>query len=93
MKEVRPTSLLKDRVREVEGNPDFSNQDIGGSQPQVITEIRTGIMSSSNEVGLQHEIVNSSQSLGHLNPLSQVCNSLYFHAYSLSFDSTFCCVE
>ncbi|GFZ15188.1 transcription regulator [Actinidia rufa] len=49
MKEVRPTSLLKDRVREVEGNPDFSNQDIGGSQPQVITEIRTGIMSSSNK--------------------------------------------
>ncbi|XP_057476799.1 uncharacterized protein LOC130764518 isoform X2 [Actinidia eriantha] len=49
MKEVRPTSLLKDRVREVEGNPDFSNQDIGGSQPQVITEIRTGITSSSNE--------------------------------------------
>ncbi|GFY84293.1 transcription regulator [Actinidia rufa] len=49
MTEVRPTSLLKDRVREVEGNLDFSNQDTGGSQPQVITEIRTGIMSTSNQ--------------------------------------------
>ncbi|KAI8017498.1 CCR4-NOT transcription complex subunit 1 [Camellia lanceoleosa] len=49
MKEVKPTSLFKDRVREVEGNPDFSNKDIGASQPQLVTEINTGIMCTLNQ--------------------------------------------
>ncbi|KAI8032556.1 CCR4-NOT transcription complex subunit 1 [Camellia lanceoleosa] len=49
MKEVKPTSLLKDRVREVEGNLDFSNKDIGASQPQLVTEINTGIMCTLNQ--------------------------------------------
>ncbi|KAI8026094.1 hypothetical protein LOK49_LG02G03654 [Camellia lanceoleosa] len=64
MKEVKPTSLLKNRVREVEGNPDFSNKDIGASQPQLVTEINTGIMCTLNQVELQPEISNSSQSGG-----------------------------
>ncbi|KAL4585826.1 hypothetical protein LXL04_010452 [Taraxacum kok-saghyz] len=29
IKTVTPTSLLKDRVRKIEGNPDFSNKDVG----------------------------------------------------------------
>ncbi|XP_068649486.1 uncharacterized protein [Aristolochia californica] len=37
MKDVKPTSLLKDRVREIEGNPDFSTKD--ATQPQMITEV------------------------------------------------------
>ncbi|XP_068669588.1 uncharacterized protein [Aristolochia californica] len=37
MKDVKPTSLLKDRVREMEGNPDFSTKD--ATQPQMITEV------------------------------------------------------
>ncbi|GMP24044.1 hypothetical protein CsSME_00001441 [Camellia sinensis var. sinensis] len=64
MKEVKPTSLLKDRVREVEGNPDFSNKDIGASQPQLVE--------------LQPEISNSSQSGGQLNLLSQYTGNLHF---------------
>ncbi|KAI8023014.1 hypothetical protein LOK49_LG03G03236 [Camellia lanceoleosa] len=40
---------LPDRVREVEGNPDFSNKDIGASQPQLVTEINTGIMCTLNQ--------------------------------------------
>ena len=71
MKEVKPTSLLKDRVREVEGNPDFSQKD-----PPLVTEINPGITSMLNPVELQPEIVNSSQPGGHLNLLSQVCYGL-----------------
>ena len=33
MKDITPTSLLKDRKREMEGNPDFSNEDVGAPQP------------------------------------------------------------
>ncbi|KAG9452304.1 hypothetical protein H6P81_005208 [Aristolochia fimbriata] len=37
MKDVKPTSLLKDRAREIEGNPDFSTKD--ATQPQMLTEV------------------------------------------------------
>lgn len=73
MKEVKPTSLLKGRIREVEGNPDFSNKDFGASQPHMVAEINSGVMSTLNQVELQPEIVNPSQSGGQLNLLSQVC--------------------
>ncbi|KAI7998756.1 Cell division cycle 20.1, cofactor of APC complex [Camellia lanceoleosa] len=58
------TANRQDRVREVEGNPDFSNKDIGASQPQLVTEINTGIMCTLNQVELQPAISNSSQSSG-----------------------------
>ncbi|CAL5366920.1 unnamed protein product [Camellia sinensis] len=86
MKEVKPTSLLKDRVREVEGNPDFSNKDIGASQPQLVTEINTGIMCTLNQVELQPEISNSSQSGGQLNLLSQYTGNLHFGSGPLMED-------
>ncbi|CAH8310228.1 unnamed protein product [Eruca vesicaria subsp. sativa] len=44
LKEVAPTALLKDRKREIDGNPDFSNKDLGVahiSQPQMIPEPKT----------------------------------------------------
>ncbi|XP_020095725.1 CCR4-NOT transcription complex subunit 1 isoform X2 [Ananas comosus] len=61
MKEVKPTSLLKDRSREVEGNPDFSNKDIGASQQPVIAEVTPGIMPPSNHVELQSEVNSTSR--------------------------------
>ncbi|CAN4111809.1 unnamed protein product [Withania somnifera] len=59
LKEVVPTSLLKDRVREVEGNPDFSNKDAGGSsQPQMVADVKSGIISSLNQVELPLEVAS-----------------------------------
>lgn len=75
MKEVKPTSLLKDRVREIEGNPDFSNKDVAASQPQMVSEINSGIISTLSQVELQPDIVNSSHPGSHLNVMTQVCNN------------------
>lgn len=59
LKEVVPSSLLKDRVREVEGNPDFSNKDAGGSsQPQMVADAKSGIISSLNQVELPLEVAS-----------------------------------
>ncbi|KAL5812656.1 hypothetical protein ACOSQ3_027606 [Xanthoceras sorbifolium] len=76
MKIVKPTSLLKDRVREVEGNPDFSNKDVAASQTQTVTEINSGIVPALNRVDLQPEIVNSSHPGGHFKVLSQYAGGL-----------------
>ncbi|KAL2892492.1 CCR4-NOT transcription complex subunit 1 [Bienertia sinuspersici] len=38
IKDVTPTSLLRDRVRVVEGNPDFSNKDFAAPQPPISSE-------------------------------------------------------
>lgn len=73
MKEIKPTSLLKDRVREIEGNPDFSTKDVGASQLQIVSEINSGIMSTLSQVELQPDIVSSSHPGGHLNVVTQVC--------------------
>ncbi|XP_073064928.1 uncharacterized protein [Primulina eburnea] len=50
LKEVTPTSLLKDKIREVEGNPDFSNKEVGSSQPQMVNEVKSGIIPTLNQV-------------------------------------------
>ncbi|XP_075501008.1 uncharacterized protein LOC142539437 isoform X2 [Primulina tabacum] len=50
LKEVTPTSLLKDKIREVEGNPDFSNKEVGSSQPQMLNEVKSGIIPTLNQV-------------------------------------------
>ncbi|KAK2650679.1 hypothetical protein Ddye_018168 [Dipteronia dyeriana] len=55
LKEMTPTSLLKDRKREIEGNPDFSNKDIGASQPQMVPEVKSGIISPLNHVEMPLE--------------------------------------
>ncbi|XP_031259158.1 CCR4-NOT transcription complex subunit 1-like [Pistacia vera] len=77
MKEVKPTSLLKDCVRAVEGNPDFSNKDIGASQPQVVTEVNSGIIPTLNLVDLNPEIVNSSHPGGRLKVIPQYVGGLH----------------
>lgn len=60
IKEVAPTSLLKDRKREIDGNPDFSNKDLGVthiSQPQMITEPKT--ISPLKQTDLPLDVANS----------------------------------
>lgn len=73
MKDVTPTSLLKDRKREVEGNPDFSNKDVGASQPQLVAEIKSGMVPPVNQVELPLEVASTPNSGGHTHLLSQVC--------------------
>lgn len=73
MKDVPPSCLLKDRKREIEGNPDFSNKDVGPPQPQVVPEAKPAIMPSLNQVELPIEVASSSNSAGHGHLLSQVC--------------------
>ncbi|XP_010258903.1 PREDICTED: CCR4-NOT transcription complex subunit 1 isoform X3 [Nelumbo nucifera] len=85
MKDVKPTSLLKDRVREVEGNPDFSNKDIGASQAQMVTEVNSGILSTLGQVELQPEVVNPSHP-GHSNVLSQYATPLHLASGPLMED-------
>ncbi|KNA22767.1 hypothetical protein SOVF_031520 isoform A [Spinacia oleracea] len=43
IKEVTPTSLLRDRVRVVEGNPDFSNKEFVAPQPPISSEDQVAI--------------------------------------------------
>ncbi|KAJ4956450.1 hypothetical protein NE237_013233 [Protea cynaroides] len=86
MKDVKPTSLLKDRIREVEGNPDFSTKDIGASQPQMIAEVNSGMISSLNQVELQPEVSVQSHPGGHSNVLSQHTSPLHLASGSLVED-------
>lgn len=73
MKDVTPTSLLKDRKREIEGNPDFSNKDVGASQTQMISDIKPGLVPPVNQVELPLEVTNPSNTGAHPHMLSQVC--------------------
>lgn len=78
LKDIQPTSLLRDRKREIEGNPDFSNKDFGASQAQVV-EMKSGLMSPLNQVELPHEVAPSSNAAGgHTHLLSQVGALSYF---------------
>ncbi|KAJ4954224.1 hypothetical protein NE237_031056 [Protea cynaroides] len=86
MKDVKPTSLLKDRVREVEGNPDFSTKDIGVSQPQMVAEVKAGMISTLNQVELPPEVSTPSHTGGHSNVLSQYAAPLHFASGSLVED-------
>lgn len=72
MKDVTPTSLLKDRVRQVEGNPDFSNKDVGVPQQQMVAEVKSGTISALNQVELPLEVASPSHPGGHSHILSQV---------------------
>lgn len=86
LKEITPSSLLKDRNRELEGNPDFSNKDVGASQPQMVAEVKSGIISPLNQVDLPLDVAPSSGSHTHLLP--QVCHNIFLRIEILSGDST-----
>jgi hypothetical protein len=88
LKDVTPTSLLKDRVREVEGNPDFSNKDIGSSQ-QMVSEVKSSLIPTLNQVELPLEVAGPAHPGGHSRVLSQVCvaclSLIYVCLYIYSF--------
>lgn len=76
-KDVKPTQLLKGRAREVEGNPDFSNKDLGTAQQQVITEHTTGTIVPISQVELQPEVSTSHASTPHPPVLNQFTGALH----------------
>ncbi|KAK8969351.1 hypothetical protein KSP40_PGU002018 [Platanthera guangdongensis] len=86
MKDVKPTSLLKDRVRNVEGNPDFSNKEAIASQAPIITDVNPGIIPSMNQVEMQQEANNTSNVATHQNALNQYAASLHLASSTLADD-------
>lgn len=70
MKDVTPTSLLKDRVREVEGNPDFSIKDVSSSQPQIVNETKSGVV--RNQLELPNDVASPSYPTGRSRLISEV---------------------
>lgn len=82
MKDVIPTCLLKDRKRAIEGNPDFSNKDIGASQPQsqpqIVAEVKSGPVPAQNQIELPLELTSPSLSGVHSHISSQVSGGLMF---------------
>ncbi|KAJ0478183.1 putative CCR4-NOT transcription complex subunit 1 [Helianthus annuus] len=53
IKEVKPTTLLKDKSRMTEGNPDFS-------QPKIVEEVKSTARSAVNQVVLLADVVGPS---------------------------------
>ncbi|KAH6817786.1 transcription regulator [Perilla frutescens var. frutescens] len=86
LKDVTPTSLLKDRVREVEGNPDFSNKDIGSSQPPIMNEVKPGIISTLNQVEVPLDVAASPHPGGHSRLMSQYASPLHHSSGTLTED-------
>lgn len=77
MKDITPTSLLENQPRQVEGNPDFSNKDLGAPLAPMISEVKTGTVSTLNKVELPVEIANPHTG-GHTHLLSQVSTWLRY---------------
>ncbi|KAK3006153.1 hypothetical protein RJ639_016633, partial [Escallonia herrerae] len=86
MKDVIPTSLLKDRAREVEGNPDFSNKDVGSSQIQMVGDVKPGIMSTLNQAELPLDVASPSHPGAHPRILSQYAAPLRLSSATLTED-------
>ncbi|KAK7277081.1 hypothetical protein RIF29_18231 [Crotalaria pallida] len=87
LKDVTPTSLLKDRKREIEGNPDFSNKDVGASQSQMISDIKSSLVPPPvNQVDLPLEVTNPSNTAGHPHLLSQYAGPLHISTGALMED-------
>ncbi|XP_021677934.2 uncharacterized protein LOC110663040 isoform X2 [Hevea brasiliensis] len=86
MKDITPTSFLKDRKREIEGNPDFSNKDVGASQPQIVAEAKSGMISPLNHAELPLEVANPSNSGGHTHLLSQYAAPVHLPSGTLMED-------
>ena len=72
MKDVKPSSLLKDRIRQVVGNPDFSNKDVTASQTPVVAEVPSGTIPSLTHMERQPEINITSRAMSLPNILNQV---------------------
>ncbi|XP_020701272.1 CCR4-NOT transcription complex subunit 1 isoform X2 [Dendrobium catenatum] len=85
MKDVKPTSLLKDRVRDLEGNPDFSNKDITPQAP-IIAEVNPGLVPSMNQAELHQEANNTSIAASHQNVLNQYTASLHLASSTMVDD-------
>lgn len=84
-KSVKPTSLLKNRKREIDGNPDFRNKDFGvaqGSQPQMIDEFKSENISPQNHVELPTNAGVHSKLLPQVN--SDITVGCPFHCYEFS---------
>lgn len=73
MKDVKPSCLLKDRIREVEGNPDFSTKEIIVPQPPVMAEVNSSTVSAMAQAELKHEVNN----IGHPNSKTQYAAPLH----------------
>uniref|UniRef100_A0A452YUE7 CCR4-NOT transcription complex subunit 1 n=1 Tax=Aegilops tauschii subsp. strangulata TaxID=200361 RepID=A0A452YUE7_AEGTS len=71
MKDVKPSSLLKDRTRQLEGNPDFSNKDVTASQTPVVAEVSSGMVPAKNVVEVQPELTSTSRATSIPNMLNQ----------------------
>ncbi|XP_019188947.1 PREDICTED: CCR4-NOT transcription complex subunit 1-like [Ipomoea nil] len=84
LKDINPTSLLKDRVREFEGNPDFSNKDAGSSQPQFFGDIKLGIVSNLNEGELSVDVASTSHPGHHSHIVPQYAASLHLPSRTLT---------
>ncbi|CAA2972771.1 Hypothetical predicted protein [Olea europaea subsp. europaea] len=69
LKDETPTSLLKDRIREVVDNPDFSNN-VGSSRPQMVNEAKSGITATPNQVDIRLDVA-SPYPTGHSHILSE----------------------
>ncbi|RXI06771.1 hypothetical protein DVH24_025907 [Malus domestica] len=85
LKEITPSSLLKDRNRELEGNPDFSNKDIGSSQPQMVADVKSGMLSPLNQVELPVEVAPSNSG-SHTHLLSQYAPPVHISTGTLIED-------
>ena len=72
MKDVKPSSLLKDRIRQFMGNPDFSNKDVSAPAAPAVAEVSSGIVPSMNHAELQPEINSTSRATSLPNMLNQV---------------------
>ncbi|KAJ8900176.1 hypothetical protein K2173_024816 [Erythroxylum novogranatense] len=83
MKDITPTSLLKDRKREIEGNPDFSNKDVGAVQQQVVAEVKSGIISPLHHVEIPLEVPNPPISGGHTHLLSKYAAPVHLPSSTL----------
>ncbi|KAJ6337998.1 hypothetical protein OIU76_007635 [Salix suchowensis] len=86
MKDIAPTSLLKDRKREIEGNPDFSNKDVGASQQLMVPEVKSGIISPLNHVELPLEVASPPNSGAHTHMLSQYTSPVHLSSGTLTED-------
>ncbi|XP_051196211.1 uncharacterized protein [Lolium perenne] len=71
MKDVKPSSFLKDRIRQIEGNPDFSNKDVSASQTPVVAEVSSGMIPAKKLVEVQPELISTSRSTSLPNMLNQ----------------------
>jgi CCR4-NOT transcription complex subunit 1 len=86
MKDIPPTSLLKDRVREIEGNPDFSTKDVVSSQAQIVPEVKSSIITPLNQVELPLDVSTPSLPSSHSRILAQYAAPLHIPSGSLMED-------